>query len=46
MKDLTKGNIYKTFILFAVAPFNLLKGIIISALSFVIYRKLGRQLEG
>lgn len=36
----------KTFILFAVAPFNLLKGIIISALSFVIYRKLGRQLEG
>ena len=36
----------KTFILFAVAPFNLLKGIIISALTFVIYRKLGRQLEG
>ena len=36
----------KTFILFAVAPFYLLKGIIISALSFVIYRKLGRQLEG
>ncbi len=35
----------KTFILFAVAPFNLLKGIIISALSFLIYRKLGRQLE-
>ena len=36
----------KTFILFAVAPFNLLKGVIISALTFVIYRKLGRQLEG
>ena len=35
----------KTFILFAVAPFNLLKGIIISALTFMIYRKLGRQLE-
>lgn len=35
----------KTFILFAVAPFNLLKGIIISALTFLLYRKLGRQLE-
>ena len=37
---------FNTFILFAVAPFNLLKGVIISALTFVIYRKLGRQLEG
>ena len=36
----------KTFILFAVAPFNLLKGVIISALTVVIYRKLGRQVEG
>ncbi len=35
----------KTFILFAVAPFNLLKGLIISALTFLIYRKLGRKLE-
>ena len=35
----------KTFILFAVAPFNLLKGIIISALTFLLYRKLGPQLE-
>lgn len=35
----------KTFILFAVTPFNLLKGIIISALTFLLYRKLGRQLE-
>ena len=35
----------RTFILFAVAPFNLLKGIIISALTFLLYRKLGRQLE-
>ena len=35
----------KTFILFAVAPFNLLKGIIISALTFLLYRELGRQLE-
>ena len=35
----------QTFILFAVAPFNLLKGIIISVLTFLIYRKLGRQLE-
>ncbi len=35
----------KTFIMFAVAPFNLLKGVIISVLTFIIYRKLGRQLE-
>lgn len=35
----------QTFILFAVAPFNLLKGIIISVLTFLIYRKLGHQLE-
>ena len=35
----------KTLILYAVAPFNLLKGLLISALTFVIYRKLGRQLE-
>ncbi len=35
----------QTFIFFAVAPFNLLKGVLISVLTFIIYRKLGRQLE-
>lgn len=35
----------KTLIAFAVVPFNLVKGIIITALTFLIYRKLGRQLE-
>lgn len=35
----------KTFIFYAVAPFNLVKGIIISVLTYVIYSKLGRQLE-
>ncbi len=35
----------KTLILFAVAPFNLLKGILIGVLTFFIYRKLARQLE-
>ncbi len=35
----------KTLVLYAVAPFNLFKGVLISALSFVIYRKLGRHLE-
>lgn len=35
----------KTLVLYAVAPFNLLKGLLIGALTFVIYRKLGRQLE-
>lgn len=35
----------KTFVLYAVVPFNLLKGILISILTYVIYQKLGRQLE-
>lgn len=35
----------KTFVLYAVVPFNLLKGIIISVLTFFIYRKLGPVLE-
>lgn len=35
----------KTLIAFAVVPFNLLKGILISVLTFLLYRKLGRQLE-
>lgn len=35
----------KTFVLFAVAPFNLLKGVLISVLSYFIYLKLGQQLE-
>ncbi len=35
----------KTFILFAVAPFNLLKGILISVLSAVLYSRLGKHLE-
>lgn len=35
----------KTFILFAVAPFNLLKGIIISVLTFLLYSRVGKYLE-
>lgn len=35
----------KTFVLYAVAPFNLFKGILISVLTYFIYQKLGRQLE-
>lgn len=35
----------KTLIAFAVVPFNLLKGVIISVLTFLLYRKIGRQLE-
>ena len=35
----------KTLIAFAVVPFNLVKGIIITVLTFLIYRKLGHQLE-
>ena len=35
----------KTLILFAVAPFNLLKGILIGILTYFLYRKLARQLE-
>lgn len=35
----------KTLILFAVAPFNLLKGVLIGILTYFLYRKLARQLE-
>ena len=35
----------KTFILFAVAPFNLLKGIIISVLTALLYNRVGKYLE-
>ena len=35
----------KTFILFAVAPFNLLKGVLISILSALLYSLLGKHLE-
>lgn len=35
----------KTFILFAVAPFNLLKGVLISILSALLYSRLGKHLE-
>lgn len=33
-------NSITTFVLFAVAPFNLLKGIIVSAVVFLIYKKI------
>ena len=29
-----------TFVMFAVAPFNLLKGILVSAIVFLIYKKI------
>lgn len=35
----------KTFILFAVAPFNLLKGIVISILTALLYNRVGKYLE-
>lgn len=35
----------KTFVLFAVAPFNLFKGILISIITFFVYSRLGRYLE-
>lgn len=35
----------KTFILFAVAPFNLLKGVIISILTGLLYNRVGKYLE-
>ncbi|WP_427338080.1 ECF transporter S component [Caloranaerobacter sp. DY30410] len=31
---------YKTFILFAIVPFNLLKGIIVSLITIVLYKKI------
>jgi len=35
----------KTLVLYAVAPFNLLKGVLISVLAFLLYRRLGHHLE-
>lgn len=35
----------RTFILFAVAPFNLLKGVIISILTALLYNRVGKYLE-
>ena len=35
----------KTFILYAVAPFNLLKGIVISVLTLLLYNRVGKYLE-
>ena len=35
----------KTFILYAVAPFNLLKGIVISVLTVLLYNRIGKYLE-
>ena len=35
----------KSFILYAVAPFNLLKGVIISILTVLLYNRIGKHLE-
>lgn len=35
----------KTFILFAVAPFNLFKGVVISILTVLLYNRVGKHLE-
>ncbi len=35
----------QTFILFAVAPFNLLKGVLISILTALLYNRVGKHLE-
>ena len=35
-----------TFCLFSVVPFNLLKGIVVSALTFVLYKRISRLLKG
>ena len=34
-----------TFVLFAVAPFNLLKGVLVSAIVFLIYKKISPILK-
>lgn len=35
-----------TFCLFSVVPFNLLKGIVVSVLTFVLYKRISRLLKG
>lgn len=36
----------KTFVLYAVAPFNLLKGIVVSSITLLIYKKISPILHG
>lgn len=38
-------NSYETFILFAILPFNLLKGVIIGLITFPIYKRIGNILK-
>lgn len=39
-------NSLSTFILFAVAPFNLLKGVIVSTITIVLYKRVSRVIKG
>ncbi|NLZ82436.1 MAG: ECF transporter S component [Clostridiales bacterium] len=38
-------NSLSTFILFAVAPFNLLKGVIVSTITIVLYKRVSRVIK-
>ena len=37
------GNIY-TLVLFAVVPFNIVKGVVVSSITFVLYKRIGHVL--
>ena len=48
MGTAVNGNIHSlsTFVLFAVAPLNLVKGILVSILTFLLYKRVARPLLG
>lgn len=44
-KDVTMDTFYKYYLLVGVLPFNLLRGIIVSVLTFVLYKRLSKILH-
>lgn len=36
---------FKTFVAFGVAPFNLLKGVVVSAITYMLYKRVSRYLK-
>ena len=39
-------NSLMTFVLLAVAPFNLLKGVLVSIITFLLYKRISRLVKG
>jgi riboflavin transporter FmnP len=39
-------NSLLTFVMLAVAPFNLLKGVLVSLITFLLYKRISRLVKG